>query len=84
MVRLAGQIGWLARTFLRKREGATVCEYAVLLAAGALTAAVAISVVGNHVAGTAASVSTVLPVATDFQHQGASSYVRSQVTTATP
>ncbi len=80
----ANQIGRRLYALLCKQEGAIAVEYAVLLAMIAVAAVAAIAVVGNHVTGTATSVSTRLPAGSDVQLSGPSSVSASHVTTSMP
>ncbi|MDO8630848.1 MAG: hypothetical protein Q7R41_10175 [Phycisphaerales bacterium] len=71
-------------TFLCEQEGAIAVEYAVLLAMIAVAAVAAIAIVGNHVTGTATSVSAKLPAGADVQFGRPSSVSASHVSTSMP
>ncbi len=80
----ANQISRRLYAFLCEQEGAIAAEYAVLLAMIAVAAVAAIAIVGNHVTGTATSVSARLPAGSDVQLGGSSSVSASHVTTPMP
>lgn len=80
----ANQISRRLYAFLCEQEGAIAAEYAVLLAMVAAVAVGAISIVGYHVTGTAASVSARLPAGSDVQLGDSMSTMQAHVNTIPP
>jgi len=80
----AKQISRLIETFMCEQDGAAATEYAILLALIALAAVGAVAIYGEHVAGTASSVSAGLAGGSDIRPVGPASTMTGHVTTSMP